>query len=73
MIKISATDEGDTIKMSLEAHGEGNDLIEEAFAIITEIPKELRRMNPALFYKLMAKVAEETRNLDREEETDGLN
>lgn len=73
MIKISARDEGETVKMSFEAHGEGEQLIEEAFAIVTEIPKELRMMNPVLFYKLMHKIAEETRELEREEETDGFN
>ena len=71
MIKISAEDKGETIAMSLEAHGDGDAIVEEAFAIVTELPKELKRMNPSLFQRLMAKISEALVN--DEEVGNGLN
>lgn len=76
MIKITAKDEGETIAMSCEMKGVGIEMVEEAFAIIVEVPKRLREANPGLYHALMLKIAAEagTINLEEEEEdADGLN
>lgn len=69
MINIKATDKGDNVAMALEVRGNGGEILEEAFAIITELPKELRKMNPVLFGALLEKIREEAEDL--EEELDG--
>ena len=71
MIKIETWDEGEQIAVKLEMKGNGIDIVEEAFAILTDLPKRLEETDPNLFHALRIKFEKEL-NLE-EEETDGLN
>ena len=68
MIKITSKDEGKKIAMSCEIEGKGIEIVEEAFAIVTDIPKRLKEINPAIYHAFMYKVAAEAMAFDLEDE-----
>lgn len=74
MINITAKDEGEQIAMTCEIRGTGLEIVEEAFAIVIDLPKRIREANPALYHAFMLKVASEAmlENAE-EEESDALN
>lgn len=68
MIKMTAKDEGDAIRMECEIKGKGIEIVEEAFAIVTDMPKRLEEISPAIYHAFMYKMAAEAMDFDLEDD-----
>lgn len=71
MINIKTKDEGDRIAVDVEMKGTGLEIVDEAFAILTDLPKRLEEINPHLLQALMMKFEMELQS--EEEESDAVN
>lgn len=68
MIKMTAKDEGDVVHMKCEIKGRGIEIVDEAFAIVTDMPKRLEEISPAIYHAFMYKMAAEAMDFELEDE-----
>lgn len=57
MVNISATVNGDMMDMHIECKGKNGDIVDEAVAIMTSLPKELEKFDKTLFLMFLAKLS----------------
>ena len=57
MVNISAKVNGDMMDMHIECKGKNGDIVDEAVAIMTSLPKELEKFDKTLLLMFLAKLS----------------
>ena len=58
MIEIKANHKDEGMELAIEIEGEGGAIVEEAFRIMQQLPKQIAATNQALYFRFIAKLIE---------------
>ena len=58
MIKITSENKGNNTELAIEINGSGQDIIDEAVAVMCNLPKQIKDMSTPLFLRFLAELAE---------------
>ena len=58
MIEIKANHKGEGTELAIKIEGEDGAIVEEAFRIMQQLPKQIAATNQALYFRFIAKLIE---------------
>lgn len=58
MININSENKGDNTELAIKISGSGQDIIDEAVAVMCNLPKQIKEMGTPLFLRFLAELSE---------------